>query len=85
MNAFYESSPSPLNPAKPQEELKTFTLSADQRKDYYKTVTDKFNEHFEPKKLVKLYMKKFDTCYQNENETIADYLSRLRDIARAVL
>ena len=47
-----------------------------------KFVKSKFDAHFEPKSLVKLQMTKFDTCYQQEGESISDYVSKLRDIAQ---
>lgn len=63
--------------------LKTFQgfgLSNADQKDY-DTVVKAFEEHFEPKKLTKLYMKKFDSCVQKPNQSVADYITELRDIA----
>ena len=61
----------------------TFTFTApDESKDNYAHVLEKFDNHFEPKKLIKLYMKKFDKCVQEEGETIASYIARLRDLAK---
>ena len=48
----------------------------------YNRVVGKFDNHFEPKKVTKLYMKKFDSCMQRPGETIGEYVSNLRDIAR---
>lgn len=59
----------------------TFTFANVDDKKSYTAVIAKFDEHFEPKKLTKLYMKKFDSCYQSESESVADYISRLKDIA----
>ncbi len=62
--------------------FKTLKFDEEEHKKDFARVIAKFNEHFEPKKLVKLYMKKFDSCYQKDQETIGEYLSRLRDIAQ---
>jgi hypothetical protein len=66
--------------AKYRQVFKTFTLSDDNKKKWAPVVKE-FDEYFEPKKLTKLYMKKFDSCMQAQNETFPDYLSRLRELA----
>ena len=53
----------------------------DVQRKVFKTVLEKFDSHFEPKKLTKLYMKKFDSCTQNPNESVGDYISKLKDLA----
>ena len=51
----------------------SFTFAEDNdRKDYDK-VTKKFDEYFEPKKLTKLYMKKFNACVQKPTKTVSEY------------
>ena len=60
----------------------TFTFDRPEDKENFNTVIRKFDAHFEPKKLTKLYMKRFDECFQKENENIGDYIARLKDIAQ---
>ena len=62
--------------------FKTFTFDRPEDKENFNTVIRKFDAHFEPKKLTKLYMKRFDECFQKENENIGDYIARLKDIAQ---
>ena len=53
----------------------SFTFAEDNdRKDYDK-VTKKFDEYFEPKKLTKLYMKKFNACVQKPTKTASEYIA----------
>ncbi len=59
----------------------SFGLTTEQKK-VYKTVVAKFDEHFEPKKVTKLYMKRFDSCTQSANESVADFIARLKELAR---
>lgn len=59
-----------------------FTWDAPADKYKLDTVTQKFDEHFEPKTFVKLYMKKFDECMQKPTESFSTYLARLKDIAQ---
>ena len=53
---------------------------ADHKKDYAR-VCARFNEHFEPKRVTKLYMKKFDALVQKPGESIGEYISNLREVA----
>ena len=58
-----------------------FTMTEDQKKDY-NYVVGQFDQYFEPKKVTKLYMKKFDNCRQGPNETISEYVTNLKEIAK---
>ncbi len=58
----------------------SFGLTNDEKK-VYKTVIAKFDEHFEPKKVTKLYMKRCDSCSQRANESVADFIARLKKLA----
>ena len=53
---------------------------ADHKKDYAR-VCACFNKHFEPKRVTKLYMKKFDALVQKPGESIGEYISNLREVA----
>lgn len=55
--------------------------NVDDKKNYARVLA-KFDEHFEPKRLTKLYMRKFDACVQNQHESIGEYVSNLREIAK---
>ena len=55
--------------------------NADDKKEYAQ-VLEKFDEHFEPKKIIKLYMRKFDACIQKQHESIGEYVSNLCEIAK---
>ena len=59
----------------------TLPFETEAKKKEFDTVLKLFDEHFEPKKVTKLYMTRFDSCRQNECESIAEYISRLKDIA----
>ena len=61
--------------------FKSLTFENDAAKKNYDIVTTKFDNHFEPKKLTKLYMKKFDSCMQGANEPIGEYIAKLRAIS----
>ena len=60
----------------------TFTFADANAKKNYNTVLSKFDAHFEPKRLTKLYMKKFDACHQDSGESIGEYVARLRQLAQ---
>ena len=53
----------------------------DDRKKY-KEVTEKFDDYFEPKKLTKSYIVKFQCRKQLANESIAEYITELRRLAK---
>jgi len=59
-----------------------FIFAENEKKDSYDDVTKKFDTHFEPKQVIKLYMRKFDSCVQKSGETVSEYVSNLRDIAK---
>ena len=44
----------------------TFSLNAEGKKDYAQVIA-KFDRYFEPKRVVKLYMKQFDACVQRSS------------------
>lgn len=46
-------------------------------------VIEKFNRHFEPKKLTKVCMRKFDYCMQGPKETFNEYMARLKELAES--
>jgi hypothetical protein len=47
-----------------------------------KTVLQKFDAYFEPKKLLKAHITKFQARKQLPNETITEYITALRDLAK---
>ena len=51
------------------------------RSDYARVVM-MLDEHFEPKKLTKLYMRRFDACKQRLGETVGEFISNLWEIAQ---
>ena len=57
-----------------------FNLSEDERK-VYKTVVDKFDTYFEPKKLTASYINKFQNCRQGANQTVNEYITELKEFA----
>ena len=64
-----------------RETLTTFVYVDPAKADKFADVLKALDDYFEPKKLVKLNMKKFDACCQEEGETIGAYISRLRSLA----
>jgi hypothetical protein len=58
-----------------------FEYADGKNKDTLQDVLEKFDQHFEPHKMTKLYMRKFDTCIQKPDETFNQYLARLRQVA----
>jgi hypothetical protein len=55
--------------------------NADEKKDM-PTVLKKFDDYFEPKKLVKAYITKFQKRVQLGNESISTYITELRQLAK---
>ena len=51
------------------------------KKKQLKIVLEKFDSYFEPKKLVKSYITRFQQRVQEPQETVAEYISALRDLA----
>ena len=60
----------------------SFRFDPLETKNNYDIVIEKFDKHFEPKKLTKLYMKSFDAGVQGSHESISDYIAKLREIAK---
>ena len=58
-----------------------FTFTNNDQKKQLKIVLEKFDSYFEPKKLVKSYITKFQQRVQEPQETVAEYSSALRDLA----
>ena len=56
-------------------------LTNDERKNY-QTVCDKFTAYFEPKKLTRSYVSKFQRRVQSANESVSDFITALREIAK---
>ena len=61
--------------------FENFGLSAEEKKKF-KTVVQKFDDYFQPTKVTKLYMKKFEDRHQQPGESVSQYISELRDIAK---
>ncbi|XP_064630948.1 uncharacterized protein LOC135489499 [Lineus longissimus] len=57
-------------------------FEADADKDKYDKVCSAFDKYFEPKKLVKSHITKFQKRMQASNETISDYITDLRRLAK---
>ena len=68
-------------PSKYRQTKKTFQFEDDAASKKYVNVLKEFDKHFEPKKLLKAYLRKFDETRQNPNESISDYVTRLREVA----
>ena len=58
-----------------------FTFTNNDQKKQLKIVLEKFDSYFEPKKLVKSYITRFQQRVQEPQETVAEYISALRDLA----
>ena len=56
-------------------------LTDDERKNY-QTVCNQFTNYFEPKKLTRSYVSKFQHRVQLANESVSDYITALREIAK---
>ena len=59
-----------------------FVFADPDDRDKYDAVVKKFDEYFEPKKLVKGYITKFQRRNQGVTETIASYVTELRELAK---
>ena len=57
-----------------------FEKEAD-KKDY-KIVCEQFQSYFEPKKLTRSYVSQFQRRMQKSNESVSDYITALRDLAK---
>ena len=55
-----------------------FTWETEEQKHKYAEVEKQFDKYFEPKKVTKLYMKRFDDRVQSATETISEYVTSLR-------
>lgn len=60
---------------------KTFTYAAEGDEKKLDKVLQKFTEYFEPKKLLKAYVTKFQQRVQKPNESLQDYITAVRDLA----
>ena len=58
-----------------------FTFTNNDQKKQLKIVLERFDSYFEPKKLVKSYITRFQQRVQEPQETVAEYISALRDLA----
>jgi len=61
---------------------KNFTFDPAGDKDNFDKVSKAFTEHFEPKKLTKLFVTKFQNRLQQPGESVADYVTALKDLSR---
>ncbi len=59
-----------------------FEFENDDHKKDYTRVLAKFDAHFEPKKVTKLYMRKFDSTTQGPGESIGEFVSNLGEVAK---
>jgi hypothetical protein len=57
-----------------------FAQGEDKKK--YETVVSKFDDYFAPKKLTKAYITKFQSRKQKANETLSQYVTELRSMAK---
>ena len=58
----------------------SFANEQDSKK--FKTVIEKFDAYFEPKKLLKAHITKFQARKQLPNESITEFITVLRDLAK---
>lgn len=63
-----------------QRVFQNLGLTNDEKK-VYKTVLEKFDSYFQPKKLTKGYITKFQQRKQHPQETVSQYIISLRDLA----
>ena len=61
--------------------FKQFNFTNNDQKKQLKIVFEKFDSYFEPKKLVKTYITRFQQRVQEPQETVTEYISALRDLA----
>ena len=47
-------------------------------------VIKKFDDFFEPKKLIKCYIRRFQRRIQTKNEIVSEYISAVREMAASV-
>ena len=59
-----------------------FTYAEEGEKDDLDVIFHKFDEYFEPKKLVKLYVTKFQCRQQQTGGTTAEFITALRELAK---
>ena len=59
---------------------KTFKYDAVGDEKKYDIVMSKFNKHFEPKKLLKLYTTRFHQHIQGATESVTDYITAVREL-----
>ena len=60
---------------------KTFTYETAGDDKKFDKVMEKFTEHFEPKKLLKAYVTRFQRRIQGPSESLSDYISSIRELA----
>ena len=58
-----------------------FTFGDDAEKNNLEVVLTKFDNYFEPKKLIKGYITRFQQRVQKPDETVADYIAAVRELA----
>ena len=58
-----------------------FTFTNNDQKKQLKIVLEKFDSYFEPKKLVKSYITRFQQRVQEPHEAVTEYISAMRDLA----
>ena len=63
-----------------QKIVETFQLS-EQQKKVFDTVTSKFDNYFEPRRLKKSYITNFQARKQKPHETMSQFIADLREIA----
>ena len=68
-------------PSKYKRTKKNFQYDDPGDADKYDIVLAKFDKHFEPKTVLKLEICKFDEMKQAANETVSDFVTRLREQA----
>ena len=56
-----------------------FTFTNNDQNKQLKIVLEKFDSYFEPKKLVKSHITRFQQRVQEPQETVAEYISALRE------
>lgn len=54
----------------------------DAHKNDFDRVVAKFTDYFEPKKLTKLFVTKFQSRHQQEGESMAEYVNALKELAK---
>ena len=59
-----------------------FKFATASEKDNFETVTEKFDQYFEPKKNTIAIITKFQARVQNRNETISHYITEIKELAK---